>query len=264
MLKKLLKYEIKSQYKVQCAMYLIAFILSLAVFASNYGAEHSDWLVWEMMAPFATAFSYVSLAVIFIATIIFAILRYRGNLLKDEGYLMNTLPAPAWQLFASKMLAGIGWLIVDVLAAYLVIALNMQDAAWLTNRFFPFLEQSGLKISAGFIIMIVLYVPIAAYSSLSQYYVSLNLGYTMRRDKDLMSFVMYIATYLVGQLISMVGLSIVIFHDFGTLSEMVQNNVVPNAYFMHIFIMSGVIGILLGIAYNCISVYLLKRKLNLE
>lgn len=264
MLAKLLKHEARSQYKVQCGLYAIALILALITFGVRFGKEHTDLAIWDIALPMTSMFAYLSLFLVIMVTIIYAILRYRQNLLRDEGYLMNTLPVPVWQLIASKMLLAIGWIVVDVIVIYFGIGLIRSDALWVKNSIVPIIEQSGLSIHLGYVIGGVLYVLVAAYSSLSQFYVSLSLGYTMQKDKDLMSFLMYIGTYLIGQMVNLVGMGIVIFHDFGTLGKMVETNTVPQQYMLHVFIVAGVIAVTLGIVYNLVSIYALKRKLNLE
>ena len=93
MLRKLLKQEFRATARVMLPLYLVTFVLVLAA-------------------------------------LIQAVLRFRSNLLGDEGYVMFTLPVSTHQLVWAKLITSVVWFlgaaVIDVLALLaLVVNLGM-------------------------------------------------------------------------------------------------------------------------------------------
>ena len=108
MLGKLIKYEMKSQGFMYAGIYIIVMILSIVTFgAYKINTAMGGNPVFSTIYRFAIAGAVIALIAMFIITLVMSILRYRNNLLKDEGYLMHTLPVSAASLHFSKMIASI-------------------------------------------------------------------------------------------------------------------------------------------------------------
>ena len=123
MLKKLLKYEFRATARTFLLCYggllLLSILVGISVassFAPPYGGNDI------LMALLFTAYICL-LAGIFVFTFINILQRFYKNLLGGEGYLMNTLPVKAWQLVASKLIAGTFWYLASFLAAGLSLLL---------------------------------------------------------------------------------------------------------------------------------------------
>lgn len=270
MLGKLLKHELKAQYSMYIGMYFFIILLGLVYALSNKVSEHFPGNpIFKVITPLALFAVIIGLIALFAVTFIMAILRYRNNLLKDEGYLMHTLPVTPFSLHVSKMIASLIWMIADGLVLILMIAVLTGDwkFSWM-QKGLDMLAQAGLELSAGMVIFFVIYMIFSFLVSLSQFYVSLNLGYLSYGSKGVMSFVAYLVTYMISQFVSVIGLMIFGLIRFGgglnTFLEQTASSVQPQGFISGVLITSAILSVLLFAAYNIISVYVLKKKLNLE
>lgn len=294
MLGKLFKHDFKAQYRIHCCVYILILISALAAFgALKLQKAYPKAEIFDVVTFFAVMIFVILMIGIIFLTFILSILRYRKNLLKDEGYLMHTLPVPVWNLHFSKMLASLCWYILDGVVMVAAISIVTGGFEWLkaieliAEVMFGIMPQdssmmlvgvsaplaaepsTGVKVLA--VIGLLLYMLIGLISGLSQIYVSLAFGYTAYSSRDLMSFVAYIITYMATQMISMVGLVIVSLADFGSLSavfgteyDYMAETVDTGNYFMHIMMFAVLLSVVLTVVYNFLSVRILKNKLNLE
>ena len=105
MLRKLLKQEFRATARVMLPLYLVTFVLALAVrlvllLSQNQVLLDSvggRTLRAILLGVSVTAFVVATIAT-FLAALIQAVLRFRSNLLGDEGYVMFTLPVSTHQL----------------------------------------------------------------------------------------------------------------------------------------------------------------------
>ena len=128
MLGKLIKYEMKSQGFMYAGIYIIVMILSIVTFgAYKINTAMGGNPVFSTIYRFAIAGAVIALIAMFIITLVMSILRYRNNLLKDEGYLMHTLPVSAASLHFSKMIASIIWFAGDFIVLMMSIGFIKGD-----------------------------------------------------------------------------------------------------------------------------------------
>ena len=128
MLGKLIKYEMKSQGFMYAGIYIVVMILSIVTFgAYKINTAMGGNPVFSTIYRFAIAGAVIALIAMFIITLVMSILRYRNNLLKDEGYLMHTLPVSAASLHFSKMIASIIWFAADFIVLMLSIGFITGD-----------------------------------------------------------------------------------------------------------------------------------------
>ena len=204
MLGKLIKYEMKSQGFMYAGIYIVVMILSIVTFgAYKINTAMGGNPVFSTIYRFAVAGAVIALIVMFIITLVMSILRYRNNLLKDEGYLMHTLPVSAASLHFSKMIASIIWFAADF------IVLMLLKYSWIKKlKMFMSAETDGTAtgmvisgITGTVVAITVLYIIISIISALSTFYVCLDLGSLSYSSKGIMAFVWYIILYFVGQIL---------------------------------------------------------------
>lgn len=143
----LFKYDMKALSKVLVPVHLAAVAVSaLACAAAVVGkiaaplGESSLYYggtvagdLFDLAAAFAAVFVVLSIFGLMLAvgaTFIVIIWRFYKNLFTDEGYLTLTLPVPAWNHVASKLLAGAAWMLIDAVivgACLTVISVAMYD-----------------------------------------------------------------------------------------------------------------------------------------
>lgn len=266
MLGKLMKYELKAQYKTFCGMYLfVALSALIAGVANGLESVYPDIILFDMIQTITISLLLFALAVLFIVSAILFLLRYRKNLLKDEGYLMHTLPVSAASLVSSKLLISVVWYLCDCLAAYLAVSLALLRLQWPADLLHYMKAESGQQITGMMLTGLAVYCLICIVTSIAQLYASLSIGYTsVNSNRDIMSFIAYMATYVISQVLSVIGLVVVVIKEYPQLDSFVNNSNSSLEIVQSIFVMAGIMMAVLGIAYYLVSVMMLRKKLNLE
>ena len=178
MLRKLLKQEFRATARVMLPLYLVTFVLALAVrlvllLSQNQVLLDSvggRTLRAILLGVSVTAFVVATIAT-FLAALIQAVLRFRSNLLGDEGYVMFTLPVSTHQLVWAKLITSVVWFlgaaVIDVLALLaLVVNLGMfqefgrfvievkeQLTAYLVGNGIAFLVELALLFVVGCLVL---------------------------------------------------------------------------------------------------------------
>ena len=187
MLRKLLKQEFRATARVMLPLYLVTFVLALAVrlvllLSQNQVLLDSvggRTLRAILLGVSVTAFVVAAIAT-FLAALIQAVLRFRSNLLGDEGYVMFTLPVSTHQLVWAKLITSVVWFlgaaVIDVLALLaLVVNLGMfqefgrfvievkeQLTAYLVGNGIAFLVELALLFVVGCLVLCLnFYAPLA-------------------------------------------------------------------------------------------------------
>lgn len=121
MLRKLLKYDLKAQFRFWWIAAVVCLAMSLA--------GGFSWMLLEMDRPlpdaletlagmlcFLTVLSYI---VFFILTTVVLFLRFQRNFFTDEGYLTFTLPVHRHSLLNSKIISG---MILNIACVFIIFA----------------------------------------------------------------------------------------------------------------------------------------------
>lgn len=262
MLGKLLKYEFKAQYKlylgVWAAVLLFAGTAALGDIFNN--------IVFSIISGMSVILTVIASFAMFIMTLVLSVYRYYTNLIKDEGYLMHTLPVKPIYLHIVKLIVPVIYFIVDVVIFVLAISLMGRSFDWI-NSIVHEIQQEGLITNAWGFILLAVYMIAGILISLSQFYACLNVGSLSASNKGVMAFVAYIVCYVINQILSLMALLvsfIVLSTSNSNWMDALQADVVPTGYFSMIYILSGILGIIFLAAYNIISGYIITKKVNLE
>ena len=145
MLGKLFKYEFRAVARTLVPLYLATLVLALV---NGFATRFDNSFFTGLMIFALTAFGIA----IFVVTIVLIIQRFWNNLLKDEGYLMFTLPVSPYELIASKLLSALIWIILGAVvgvASMLVwfIPLNLDALAELFRNFGQFMRELARYLS---------------------------------------------------------------------------------------------------------------------
>ena len=169
MLRKLIKYDIKSISRVFIPMWILTPIVALMLSFSIRGM--STWTQNIISSGFMVAGNGILMMVmmllffgimvgLFVMTILFTIQRFWNGLLKEEGYLMFTLPVKVWELIVSKAITAT---IVSCISILVGIFSSMILAVFSTDEFITSLAYAwkymfGVvwKIDARFIVNFIL------------------------------------------------------------------------------------------------------------
>ena len=125
MLGKLMKYELRATSRTMLPLLLLTLLLSVFTRMTSAVVQsgHSKFMtVINTLLILAFILALIGTAVF---SVVLMVVRFRNNLMTDEGYLMFTLPVSVHQLLWSKLLVSMLWFIavfcVDALAYVLAI-----------------------------------------------------------------------------------------------------------------------------------------------
>ena len=153
----------------------------------------------SMDAKLARGTKWVA-AVFVVLTLVLIIQRFNRNLLKDEGYLMFTLPVSVHSLLFSKLLSALLWCVlggcVGLLSIALMTMIAMDASQW--GEFWAVIHQLIHNVDleiAGNLGLIGLLALMEGVSFLMTIYLSLSVGQipTFNRYRGLMAFITFLA-----------------------------------------------------------------------
>ena len=255
---KLLKYDFKSMLRVFIPLWLALLAVSaINHFSVSATSSYADSLIWDMKAIAMLVFFGLIIAA-GVLTAVLVIQRFYLGLLKDEGYLMFTLPVKSWQLLTSKVVSA---LVVCALSlgvgvlSVMILGYQMEDY----QRMFSGLGTTIQTYPESFIALLVLGLAYA-FAAITQIYVSLALGHLANRHRIAWAVGVYIAIQTV--------LSWVFTNSWDPLRVMLWGTSYPvfldvGRFNQFLWIMAGIYLVLGGIFF-LVTERILSKKLNLE
>lgn len=268
MLAKLMKYEFKATGRVLLPLYAALLVMSLL---ANLQREIivGPWQLGILEGLVLLLYGCVFGASL-VVTVLLLIQRFYKNLLRDEGYLMHTLPVKPWQNVAAKLLPATVWSVVGIGAATLsVFLMGMDWLDWVAffddfRRLMAMMtEEYGANLPI-YLLEVVVAVLVALAQSIVSVYLALAIGHIANRAKIMWSVVAYIGIsvveYLGAMLLAKLD-SLTHLIDF-VMQVILNNNEVLVAHCM----IDGfsLLNVLLGGAMFAATAWILKHKLNLE
>ena len=277
MLRKLLKQEFRATARVMLPLYLVTFVLALAVrlvllLSQNQVLLDSGGGRTLRAIPLGvsvTAFVVAAIAT-FLAALIQAVLRFRSNLLGDEGYVMFTLPVSVHQHVWSKLIVSAVWFIATGVVVCLSVFVAAIDVSFLTDlaSIFPKLFQqmtAYYAVNGTVFALELLALMLAACMSFSlQFYAALAAGHSFANHKMALSVAFFFAFQFVVQ---MAGAIVLVLLDEGPLHQFLltldfQLTGVAAVHFTMVALL--LLTVLYGAIFYIETTITLKKRLNLE
>lgn len=275
MLGKLLKYEFKFTGRTLLPIYVALLALALLLNLGdgfNFSFANSGNLGDFFMTLLIFAYSCVVSAVCII-TVVLLVQRFYKNLLRDEGYLMHTLPvSPAQNIFA-KLICAVVWSVVSIfMAAFSVMLMNMDWNDWL-NFFQDFGEFfHDLNVALGihwplFVLETLLLGLLLLSSNIVEVYLALAIGHIANSRKIACSVAAFIGLQVLSALLGQLLGRIVVNWDWliNLLDEIFNGFMRQQIIGIHSLMLGSIIFFL---AYNAVmfvaTSWIMKNKLNLE
>lgn len=266
MLGKLFKYDFKNYGRIIMPAYLILMVLTLLAMAGKLLCRQfpQNSLIY-FLSQAAAVFFLLGVVVLLICTVLIALLQFRNNLLRDEGYLMHTLPVSANSLVLSKLLTALLWIAVTVVLCCLFIGIASCELSLPV----AFIKQLFTGDTDRDTILICLFITLglAVVQLLCQIYASLSLGYRIScLQKDVAAVAVYIGFYLAGQIVSAAVLLLVYMAKYHSLNNLLEqaNTDTPFDILSMIMVIAIAMQVVWSIFFYVLSVRSLGRRLNLE
>ena len=257
MLAKLLKYDLKSVYKVVVVFYILSFIFSILT-RVFFSIENS--MLFDIVGKITNGAMISMLVSSLINTLMRSWVRFVNNVYKDESYLTHTLPVEKRSIYLSKVLTAIicSFTTILVAIACLFISYYSKTNMEVLKNFLKLAADSydmtviGLLLIVSLVIFLeILFIILIGYSAII-------IGHRSNRNKMVRTIVTGISLYLVTS-----TLTLAIIYIIGLFNEKVMN-IINTTEIVNVDAIKEVMvaGVVIYVIYNIIYFMLGKRLLE--
>ena len=281
MLGKLIKHELRATARIMLPVY--GAVLALAVMANiSLRLLQNDLApILEMLLGLILSAFGIGLFAAMAVTVVLLIRRFYMNYLKDEGYLMHTLPVSVHSLIWSKTSVSCLWIIATMLVCWLSMLTTalIQSGTALAELFEDFptaqelvysLNQVGISVQQlellGALMLALLVV--GSVVSCLQFYAAMSLGQMFANNKVLLSVVFYLVINFAVSTLFTIVFSTAIGAIYAAGGEQALASYLDSAsksldFFNTLLGFGLVFSLIEGVAFYLITWLGLKKKLNL-
>lgn len=278
MLIKLIKYDIRADYKKYAITAAAILLISLVVrFADvKFGSldEGSDWkalfmvLVWSFIALCGTAM---------LLTIIFSAVRYQKKMFSDEGYLLNTIPVNPTLHIISSVITEYIWVIAIAVVDGVALIISAGGLDFWRGFFQPI--RYIAEIDPSFAIYLFTYLLIFPGSMMLTLIFVINFGYLFRSHRVLAGIGGYVGLMIISNILSSVVFMIAGKSNFNAATMKIlsdnPNYMTSDENYQIImrelaklasgtYISTLIVNVIFFAAIFIASSYILKKKLNID
>lgn len=268
MLGKLLKYELKATSRVFIPLYIAILVVSIV----NGLSLNLEILNIQGLATIVLMCLFISL---FVITIVVTIQRFNKNLLKDEGYLMFTLPVSSKYLVLSKYLTSLIWTFLSFVVAFLSFTIIFMIPTYKYFDFSYFINEFNLLFSnmlnlniLGQFLKIILLMIISYTIFIFNVYLALSVGQLpiFNRFRNVSSFIGFL---VINLLISYAQNIVSLFVNDASVNIEAIDNINYAINSVTSIVSKGlniaiVINLIIILVLFFATTYILDKKLNLE
>lgn len=265
MLKKLLKYDLRANMKIFLfvwpAIVLFALLERLAI-----SAKLSNTLSSILVNTTTTLFVLAVIAACVFALVI-SVMRFYSGLLRDEGYLMFTLPVKPWQLVLSKLLTAMLTITVTILLSIVSVVILFTGVTGFVDSLRDTLHEMSYAFNTLSYILLPLLCICSVGVSILQIYLACTLGHLFRKHRVLFSVLCYYGISVALETIFVN--SMILLNSFGTSSVLYSVGSWLSGLSMQqgVALMLGctlAVNVVLGCIFFFVSEWILRKRLNLE
>ena len=270
MLGKLIKYEFKATGRSLLLLYGVLLLISIVnrgffkIGVSTEEIELTSNAFFSLMKFLSIVLYVILFVAVNVLTLIVIIQRFYKNLLKDEGYLMNTLPVKPSMNIMSKLVVATAWATISAIVSGLSIMILAYDKYAYGNLILRSKETMD-KVLAEFgagtyliILEVIIIILLCTVLSVLAMYCSMLIGHLFNKHKVSLSF----AAFSLINIILNILFAFMAYFSNNVLG--IQENSSMMFYIQYImFLMFGYFGITSLVVFY-ISTYIMKNRLNLE
>lgn len=269
MLKKLFKYDFEASCRIFLLLYGIVALLTVLgkIIFTLVPEGLENFPLLTVLIP-----TYILLIIgLLIGFHIYLVVRFYRSLFTDEGYLYNTLPVKPWQLIASKLFVNVllsllGFVVLILCGLILLAGSPLESLMANAGEIREALQMLFGITPGGLVFFILLYAPIAQFSSFLMYFASIALGQVLLpKHKVLGAFVAYMIYYVIMQTVTSIPVFAVTFSTTMQLAESGGDFTLwMNNFYHFTYFLSFGLSLVCCVVYFFITNYILKKKLNLD
>jgi hypothetical protein len=213
----------------------------------------------------ATAF-FIAIAAVCIMSIVVMVQRFYQNLLRDEGYVMMTLPVSVHQQVWSKLIVSAVWFAATVLVVILAACIatfrvSIIQNLWQDVRVFVNYVTTDIALNgAAFVAEFVVLCFLSCCALCLHFYAALAVGHSFANHKMAWSVLFFFVFQFGVQFLSSFGLV-----GSGNTWSSLFNGDLNTMTGVHVVMLAACLGAALyGAIFYAVTTYFLKRRLNLE
>lgn len=278
MLIKLIKYDIRADYKKYMITAAVILLLSLAVRLADIKFGNLDnGSDWKLLFEFLAVALILLCGVALLMTLIISAVRYQKKMYSDEGYLMNTLPIHPVLHILSSILTTCIWTVFIAAVDLLALIISAGGMAFWEGFFTPFVYMwNSDRVFAFNTFAYLILTPVTMMLTLI---FTINFGYLFRSHRIVAGIGGYVGLCIISQILTAIiyfllgkanvnaKISYIISENpnYFSSSESYQRVIVELAKLSEgSYLPSLIANIILFAALLIISVYILKKKINLD
>ena len=208
MLKKLLKYDLESIYKILTIFYVLS--LFFAVLTRIFSNVDNSFIL-DVIGKICGGITISMIFNIIINNVLRLWVRFKNNFYGDESYLIHTLPVSKNELYISKILTSF----ITLFTSMLIICISLfiayyskENIEFIKNMLLPLAkvyESTVVTIILAFIFVCFLEI----MNMLESGYVGIVLGHKRNNNKLIFSVLFGFITYLLTQVFTILIVFIV-------------------------------------------------------
>lgn len=254
MLIKLMKQEFRATARMMIPMYLV--MLALAVGARFFFDDLGD------LGDLLTALCALAVVACILVNVAAMILRFKQNLLGDEGYLMLTLPVTVHQHLWAKLVAAVVWFAGT-------LAMSLLSLCILVDRTDFTMGAAGIQVGVPLVSIHGVAVPfpdnglfllelavlgfVAGCTLCLQFYAALAAGHSFSSHKMALSVVCFV----------LLSMATTVLTEVMPIPEVEFHHNWVTTFHLALWVISGCTAVV-GAIYYGITVYFLEHRLNLS
>lgn len=260
MLKKLLKYDIKSYSNT--LLPLFGLTLLLAVFSRIFMLLKDLTPVFRVPMGLVMGLAILITSATPFITFIIGIDKFNKQVTKDEGYLTHTLPVKKHSIIDSKLITQILFqiasVIVSLCSVYIIANIKIADVKELIDAMIELIKQYSV-VTPVLIILIALfgYIVITLL-----FYTAISFGQRHATNKSKFAILYGVIIYVVQQIVTSVIYAPLLMNE--TITRELEKKL-PSATVLNISLLISLSAIVITSAvYYVLTTKNLEKKLNLE
>lgn len=270
MLGRLIKYEFKATARTFLPLYGVLLLLAglnrlfMEFKFQNFAFGIPQILSWILYGCIIVA--------IFVISLLVMIQRFYRNLLKEEGYLMFTLPVPPRNHIFSKLIVSMVWMLGSILVTILSVGILSVGSGMFTSLVRGLVEMQqnfNGDVALFWLTMLNFLVMVlcSLASSILMIYCAISLGQLFNQHRVAAAFGCYVGIYMVMQAVNTI-LMLIVGTSFTNNADIILH------YFDNLYGMVGGFNLMIGgmgllelaytVGFFLLTNFIFKRHLNLE
>lgn len=266
MLGKLLKYEIKSQGRSLFVFWMA--ILGLGLLVRIFSLLENVLPVFQYVTPISSFTLGIATVFSLVYCFFLAIKNYYKKVLREEGYLTNTLPVKKSSILLSFLITDVLALVVTIafcfLGWFIAFGPGNEEIKSMWEAFSISIEQE-INMSIEMVRYIFVGVMLVGYiNTISLFYAAMTVGHSFSQNKIPSSIGIGVAFYMGFQFLSVIEMVVIFLKNRMDFTNALATNQVPYELIGTIIGEAFIISVISIITTYTFSNYFLNRKLNLE